>query len=114
VWKVSQKGTEIVLHSFAGGASDGAYPFAGVILDLNGNLYGDTEEGDSSGEGTVYQLNKNGTLTVLHSFAGSDGSYPVGGLVRDMNGNVYGTTSAGGSSRNCLSLGCGTVWKLIP
>src|SRR5947207_1786728 len=34
--------TEHVLHNFTGG-SDGANPFAGVILDPAGNLYGTTQ-----------------------------------------------------------------------
>ncbi len=109
VWKVSKKGTETVLHNFAGGASDGQYPFAGVIMDGKGNLYGDTEEGGAARlQGTVYKLSKKGKLTLLYSFGESDGEYPYGGLIRDAKGNVYGTTRAGGSG------GYGTVWKLTP
>jgi len=108
VWKVSQSGTETVLHNFAGGMSDGANPYAGVIMDAKGNLYGDTDEGGASGDGTVYELNKKGTLTVLHSFAGSDGAYPYDNLIRDAKGNFYGTASEGGNDSD------GTVWKLSP
>jgi uncharacterized repeat protein (TIGR03803 family) len=115
VWKVSRKGKETVLHSFAGGTTDGASPQAGVIRDAEGNLYGVTTAGGSgtacgkSGCGTVYKLSKNGTLTLLHSFAGSDGQYPVGSLIMDANGNLYGTAAYGGSSGYY-----GTVWKLTP
>ena len=108
VWKVSKKGTETLLHSFAGGSSDGEFPLSGVILDAKGNLYGDTEEGGSSSLGTVYELDKKGTLTLLHSFAGSDGETPVGGVVRDAKGDLYGAAEAGGSDSY------GTVWKLTP
>jgi len=108
VWKVSQSGTETVLHNFAGGMSDGANPYAGVIMDAKGNLYGDTDEGGASGDGTVYELNKKGTLTVLHSFAGLDGAYPYDNLIRDAKGNFYGTASEGGNDSD------GTVWKLSP
>lgn len=114
VWKVSKKGKETVLHHFAGGPSDGAFPYSGVILDAKGNLYGVTTAGGSGtacGQyacGTVYKLAKNGTLTLLHSFTGSDGDYPIGGLILDANGNLYGTTVYGGSG------GYGTVWKLTP
>jgi uncharacterized repeat protein (TIGR03803 family) len=112
VWKVSQKGTETVLHSFAGAPSDGEYPWAGVVMDTKGNLYGDTNEGGASGDGTVYELNKKGTLTLLHSFSFSDGDAPQGGLIRDATGNLYGTGTYGGSG--CGAGGCGTVWKLTP
>jgi len=113
VWKVSQKGKETVLHTFTAGSSDGAEPIAGVIMDANGNLYGDTYQGGSANLGTVYKLNKNGTLTLLHTFTGSDGDYPYSGLVRDATGNLYGTTLHGGSGQQCQN-GCGTVWKLKP
>jgi uncharacterized repeat protein (TIGR03803 family) len=113
VWKVSQKGKETVLHNFTAGSSDGAEPIAGVIADAKGNLYGDTYQGGSANLGTVYKLNKNGTLTLLHTFTGSDGDYPYSGLVRDATGNLYGTTLHGGSGQQCQN-GCGTVWKLKP
>jgi len=106
VWKLSKKGTETVLHSFAGGASDGAYPVAGVIMDAKGNLYGDTATGGSPDLGTVYELNKKGTVTLLHSFAGSDGEFPAGNLIWDVKGDLFGTASAGGSD------GYGTVWQI--
>jgi len=106
VWKVSKTGTETVLHSFAGGSSDGGYPLAGVIMDAKGNLYGDTELGGTSSLGTVYKLSKTGTLTLLHSFAGSDGEIPFDDLIRDAKGTLYGTTEGGGSSS------VGTAWKI--
>ncbi len=107
VWKVT-KGKETVLHNFAGGSSDGSNPYAGVILDPQGNLYGTTSEGGGSGDGVVYELSKGGTLSLLHVFTGPDGSLPYGGLLRDAKGNLYGTADGGGSSGN------GTVWKLTP
>ena len=110
VWKLSKKGTETVLHSFTGYPSDGADPYAGLIMDAKGNFYGDTGEGGTSDLGTVYELDKAGRLTLLHSFAESDGAYSVGGLLRDAKGDLYGTAPQGGS---CL-YGCGTAWKLTP
>jgi uncharacterized repeat protein (TIGR03803 family) len=109
IWKVSKDGTETVLHSFAGGSSDGANPFAGVIVDAKGNLYGDTTAGGSAANyGTVYELNKKGTLTLLHRFTVPNGESPYGGLIRDAKGILYGTASGGGTN------GDGTVWKLAP
>jgi uncharacterized repeat protein (TIGR03803 family) len=47
------EGTETVLHSFEG--SDGAHPFAAVVMDPNGNLFGTTLNGGSySGECSSY------------------------------------------------------------
>lgn len=46
---------ETVTHSF-GGVNDGEFPYAGVIPDSAGNLYGATFEGGSSGNGIVYEI----------------------------------------------------------
>ncbi len=47
--------TGTVLHSFQGGA-DGANPVAALIQGSNGDLYGTTEYGGASGEGTVFKV----------------------------------------------------------
>jgi uncharacterized repeat protein (TIGR03803 family) len=100
-----RKGKLTVLHTFAGG-KDGAIPYAGVVRDRAGNLYGTTNQGGGSGLGTVFKLDKNGKETVLHRFSGlPDGALPGAGLILDAAGNLYGTTAAGGS-------GAGTVFKL--
>lgn len=110
VFKVAPGGAETVLHSFAGGG-DGAHPFANLIIDASGNLYGTTFVGGTNDLGTVFEVATDGTESVLHSFAGKDGALPVAGLVMDAAGSLYGTTSEGGASKNC-SGGCGTVFKL--
>jgi uncharacterized repeat protein (TIGR03803 family) len=114
VFKLSPSGTETVLYSFTGGA-DGAEPYADVIRDAVGNLYGTTIVAGVSPVccGTVFKLSPRGTFTVLHSFTGADGSAPVAGLTQDTaTGNFYGTTNSGGSA--CFSPGgCGVVFELI-
>ncbi|HXM62307.1 MAG TPA: choice-of-anchor tandem repeat GloVer-containing protein [Terriglobales bacterium] len=106
VWRVQKDGTETLLHNFAGGKKDGAEPLSGVLGDAAGNLYGNTELGGASNEGTVYAINAKGKLSLLHSFAGSDGAFPVGGMVREAQGTLYGTTFYGGDFY------FGTVWQL--
>jgi len=105
VFAVNTDGTGFTtLHSFTGG-SDGAAPFAGLILSGN-TLYGTTEDG-GNGYGTVFKVNTDGTgFTNLYSFnGGSDGYRTVAGLI--LSGNtLYGTTEYGGSS------GAGTVFAL--
>ena len=48
--------TETVLHNFNRNGTDGADPYAGLIFDGAGNLYGTTSFGDVYGDGTVFQL----------------------------------------------------------
>src|SRR5580693_7970296 len=59
VYGVDAAGQEKVLYSFTGGA-DGGNPYAGVIADSAGNLYGTTSVGGASGAGVVFKLNKAG------------------------------------------------------
>ena len=103
--------TQKVLYSFTGGV-DGGDPYAGVILDSAGNLYGVTEHGGLYGRGTVFKLapSQNGwTETVLYNFTGgTDGAEPIGGLTWSEYGELYGTASAGGDPAS----GCGTVFNL--
>jgi uncharacterized repeat protein (TIGR03803 family) len=111
VFELDSSGSLNVLHSFTGG-SDGAYPEAGLTADAAGNLYGTTYGGGAGGQGTIFQLDPSGVLTVLHSFTGgSDGGRPVADLLADAAGNLYGTTAFGGAGTSCAG-GCGTVFQL--
>ncbi|HVI06684.1 MAG TPA: choice-of-anchor tandem repeat GloVer-containing protein [Candidatus Binatia bacterium] len=110
--------TEKILYSFAEG-TDGGQPWAGVVMDKNGNLYGTTSAGgDASCTpihgycGVAYELspNSNGTWTetVLVDFTGDNGLTPYGNLILDGAGNLYGTTQGGGPN------GWGIVFELSP
>ncbi len=107
VFKVTSTGTLTILYEFKGGA-DGLCPYGNLVLDTEGNLFGTTYRGGTSGYGTVFEVTSGGTETVLYSFTGgSDGSLPAAGLLRDASGNLYGTTTGGGG-------GYGTVFKVTP
>ena len=98
----AQAQTYKVLHAFIGRA-DGHTPWAGVIQDGKGNLYGTTQYGGPTDAGTLFRLNKTtGKETVLYSFCTAtncpDGSAPEAGVIQDGQGNLYGTTT-------CLSVG---------
>jgi uncharacterized repeat protein (TIGR03803 family) len=111
----SGKWTETVLYTFTGG-SDGGQPYAGLVMDAGGNLYGTTEGGGdsdsncSSGCGVVFELapgSGSWTQSVLYRFAGgNDGASPYDRLTFDAKGNLYGTTYAGGAHDK------GTVFEL--
>lgn len=95
--------TENVLHSFGNG-TDGSQPFASLIFDAAGNLYGTTFLGGTYGVGTVFELTPaadgDWTENVLYSFGsqGSDGTKPNAGVIVDVVGNLYGTTLSGGTN----------------
>jgi uncharacterized repeat protein (TIGR03803 family) len=120
VFAVNTNGTGFTnLHSFTGTLGDGGIVGAGTNIDgsdpaigliVSGNtLYGTAQYGGSSGNGTVFAVNTNGTgFTNLHSFTGtlgdagyygygtnSDGALPSAGLI--LSGNMlYGTAQFGG------------------
>jgi uncharacterized repeat protein (TIGR03803 family) len=108
VYAVNTNGTGFrTLHSFttpsgsAGGDgvnSDGVYPWDALILAGN-TLYGTAARGGTSGYGTVFAVNTNGTgfRTVLSFTDYSSSASPHAGLV--LSGNtLYGTTRDGGSA----------------
>ena len=103
-----------MLYTFKGG-SDGSEPYAGLLMDKTGNLYGTTFAGGAHGYGTVFKLAKGGSETILYSFGGgNDGAYPEAGVILDASGNLYGTTADGGSLDGCQGEGCGTIFKVAP
>jgi uncharacterized repeat protein (TIGR03803 family) len=105
--------TETVLHTFTGG-SDGGYPWASLVEDDKGNLYGTTEDGGASGYGAVFEVvPKTKKETVLHSLDDKHGAYPYSGLTLNTTERVlFGTTRFGGSSDSgvvfSLAIGTGT------
>ncbi len=108
VYKINTSGQESVLHSFTGG-SDGSEPYAGVVIDAAGNIYGTTISGGTANAGVVYKITTAGQESVLYSFTGgSDGGTPYSLLVVDSSGNLYGTTLLGGPSN------VGTIFKITP
>ena len=101
-----------MLHSFKNDRKDGALPYAELVLDQTGNLYGTTSAGGTKEDGIVFQLspNRDGSWTekVLRWFSGADGKLPFGGLIFDEVGNLYGTTLGGGAGND------GTAFELSP
>jgi len=106
VFQVTTTGGYSPIYSFTGG-SDGSDPAGGVITGTDGNLYGTTESGGSSGVGTVFELTPSGSISTLHTFlSGTDGANPAAGLVQGLDGNFYGTTMNGGNQSN------GTIFQI--
>jgi uncharacterized repeat protein (TIGR03803 family) len=105
--------TESILYSFANGG-DGANPYAGLVLDQAGNLYGATSTGGTGLGGTAFELEPSSgswTFNLLYSFSGASGQLspgPLGNLTFDSASNLWGTTHGGGAYN------FGTVFELMP
>jgi len=113
--------TEEVLHNF-NNSDDGVFPFAGLISDAAGNLYGTTQLAGAYNAGIVFELTPSAggswSESILYNFTGGkDGGEPFAGLTFDQAGNLYGTTAVAGNLKHCKQVfvsGCGVVFKLTP
>lgn len=101
---------ENILYNFQGG-NDGDVPYAGLIIDQSGNLYGGATGGGTGAGGTIFKLTPSSsgwTFTVLYNIPGWTLSGPFRDLKMDASGNLYGTTHCDGSYSD------GTAYKLTP
>ncbi len=106
VFEVSPAGKITTLYNFCSLAecTDGYQPYAGVALATNGNFYGTTVSGGSTGYGNVFEITPAGKLTTIYSFCytsstcDSPGYNPHAGVTQGSNGNFYGTTFQGTSN----------------
>ena len=109
LFSMNQDGSNFqVLHSFAGGGIDGAYPSAGVVL-VGSVLYGTTSAGGTANNGTVFSIDTDGSnYQIMHSFAAnaSDGSSPLSDLTV-IGPTLYGTTQLGGGTHSA-----GTIFSI--
>jgi uncharacterized repeat protein (TIGR03803 family) len=94
------------LYSFAG-STYGFNPFAGLIQAQDGNFYGTTLAGGANGDGTVFRMATNSTVSLVHTFNYSaDGAVPYAALTQGTNGSLYGVNYLGGSA------GYGTLFNM--
>jgi uncharacterized repeat protein (TIGR03803 family) len=113
VYKLVKNGnlkyTERVLYNFG---PNGTLPYAGLVMDSAGNLYGTTTAGGKNGAGIVYELVSSGTgyftERPLQAFLGINGAVPYDSLILDSGNYLYGTTYGGGTN------GQGTVFVVNP
>lgn len=100
IFRISPDGTRhTVLHKLT--LADGAFPRGSLIQATNNALYGTTTYGGTTGNGTIFRIDTDGSnFRVLHNFTGTDGQSPMGSLLQASNGALYGMALAGGSLNN--------------
>ena len=121
VFSVGRDGGDFtVLHTFTsvvgtGHGSDPAFSNAdgseptGLLLGMDGWLYGTTAQGGTNAGGTIFKLSTDGnTFSNLYNFSTNDGVNPLGGLVQGPDGTLYGTAENGGTN------GSGMVFRISP
>jgi uncharacterized repeat protein (TIGR03803 family) len=110
LFQLTPSGVLTTLYNFCSlsNCTDGYMPSA-LVQATDGNLYGVTHYGGTSGYGTIFQITSSSAYTMLYGFCARsgcpDGVYPSAALTQDTNGTLYGTTTAGGSA------GYGTIFS---
>jgi uncharacterized repeat protein (TIGR03803 family) len=100
--------TYMVLHDFAGGASDGATTDHGYVVQVGNVLYGMTTNGGASKDGVIFSIGTDGSnFQLLHTFPATchAGKHPYGSLLLVGN-QLYGTTASRGDN------GAGTLFVI--
>jgi uncharacterized repeat protein (TIGR03803 family) len=100
IFKLSLTGKLTLLRQFdVNSLTDGVYPDAGLVAATDGNFYGATSFGNSSGSvlyGNLFKINSNGNYALEYAFDGSHGSYPIATPMQHTNGKIYGLANVGG------------------
>ncbi|HTR40402.1 MAG TPA: choice-of-anchor tandem repeat GloVer-containing protein [Pseudomonadales bacterium] len=105
IFQVTSDGDCNIIHSFNN--TDGSGPNDGLVLAGDGHYYGTTAWGGiNGGNGTIYRLNADQTVTSLFSFNGANGINPSDNLVVGQDGKLYGRTEGGGDN------GDGTIFSI--
>ncbi|HCN78407.1 MAG TPA: hypothetical protein DIT13_14590 [Verrucomicrobiales bacterium] len=103
--------TVVVEFTGSGGAAKGAAPYAPLVSDGVGFLWGTTSSGGSFNFGTVFKVEAaTGALTTVVEFGetpGALGRVPYTALSL-VNGVLWGTTRSGGTD------GFGTLFRIVP
>ena len=109
IFRMRKNGADYqILRQLYLAAGDPAVPFAELIEDSEGVLYGTSREGGNANHGTVFKLQKDGTgFVVLRSFgAPGDPRFPRAAVTIGPDGALYGTSGSAGEFSS------GTLFKL--
>ena len=106
IFKITPAGKLTTLHAFD--ATDGDYPYGGVIAGPNSLFYGTTGSGGANNDGTIFTIDSKGHFNTLYNFSGPDGAEPYA-ILLGSDGNFYGTTLYGGTG-----VYFGSVFEITP
>ncbi len=97
IYRITTAGILTVLVDF-----DGVHPlngyeaFAGLVAGSDGNLYGATIWGGTSGYGEIFQMTIGGAYTALYNFVAASGDGAYSTPMQHTSGKLFGLTTRGG------------------
>jgi uncharacterized repeat protein (TIGR03803 family)/VCBS repeat-containing protein len=117
VYRLESDWSMTILHHFTG--PNGQWPKGNLMRASDGRMYGTTWAGGGNttcigynGCGTVFRINLDGTVVVVHAFSGADGGQPEeASLIEAPDGSLYGVTSGGGVTANGAA-NLGTIFRI--
>ena len=92
-----------MLYNFGVGSGP-AVPYAGLVQATDGLFYGNTYQGGTMNDGTIFRMSAKGQISSLYDFDSTTGAIPEVTLLQHTNGILYGDTYEGGTSKPA----CGT------
>jgi uncharacterized repeat protein (TIGR03803 family) len=93
--------------------TEGANPVAGLTDGQDARLYGTTNLGGATGNGTLFAFDPvSRLLSVLHPFDALQGARPTGELLLAQDGKLYGTAATGGTNAAGDVTTYGTVFSI--
>jgi uncharacterized repeat protein (TIGR03803 family) len=106
IYKITPTGTYTVLYNFSSkNYLFGYQAFAGLIAGSDGNLYGATIWGGTSGYGVIFEITTAGAYSVLTSFDAPDGDGAYATPMQHTNGAIFGLAKRGGLLGNGVVYG---------
>jgi uncharacterized repeat protein (TIGR03803 family) len=92
IFEITPAGALTVEYSFCtqgGGCPNGSYPYAGLVQDTNGELYGEAQDGGSGSVGTVFSF----SVGLGPFIEARPGAGKVGAAVSILGTNLAGATT---------------------
>lgn len=97
IYKITTAGKLTVLVNFDNVNTLDCYQaFAGLIAGSDGNLYGATIWGGTSGYGEIFQMTTSGAYTALYNFVAASGDGAYSTPMQHTSGKLFGLTTRGG------------------
>jgi len=95
IFRLDQQGNVSVVYTFPNSGQYGAGP-VGLTEGSDGNLYGATESLGKYKGGTLFELTKSGSITLIYNLNSKAGNNPLAPPKQRTDGLLYGTTETGG------------------
>lgn len=105
LWAQDSSVTYTDVHDFNASAGDPTnFNSTRLAQGRDGNLYLESRNGGTSGQGVLFYISPTGTVHIVLNFSGTNGSSATGGVTLGADGSLYGDAQSGGTSNDGVTL----------